>query len=41
MNENDTPVMFIYDNNIPVVKPRKKKKKKAPVIIRNKTRKDD
>ncbi|HGJ5864839.1 MAG TPA: hypothetical protein ACHBZ9_02710 [Arsenophonus nasoniae] len=44
-NENDTPVMFIYDNNIPVVKPRKKKKRKAPVISladfkRNKPRKD-
>ncbi|PAV03199.1 hypothetical protein CBG25_08185 [Arsenophonus sp. ENCA] len=44
-NENDTPVMFIYDNNIPVIKPRKKKRRKAPVISlvdfrRNKTHKD-
>ncbi|HGJ5854969.1 hypothetical protein [Arsenophonus nasoniae] len=46
MNENDTPVMFIYDNNIPVVKPRKKKKRKAPVISladfkKDKTRKNN
>ncbi|PAV01869.1 hypothetical protein CBG25_14195 [Arsenophonus sp. ENCA] len=44
-NENDTPVMFIYDNNIPVIKPRKRKKRKAPVISladfkRNKSRKN-
>ncbi|HGJ5864608.1 hypothetical protein QE197_21680 (plasmid) [Arsenophonus nasoniae] len=31
-SENDAPIMFIYDNNIPVIKPRKKKKRKAPVI---------
>lgn len=24
--------MFIYDNNIPVIKPRKKKRKKAPSL---------
>ncbi|WP_063657516.1 hypothetical protein [Candidatus Arsenophonus triatominarum] len=44
-SENDKSVMFIYDNNIPVIKPRKKKKRKAPVISladfkRNKPRKD-
>lgn len=44
-NENDTPFMFIYDNNIPVIKPRKKKRRKAPVISladfeRNHLRKD-
>ncbi|SPP32658.1 hypothetical protein ARAF_3025 [Arsenophonus endosymbiont of Aleurodicus floccissimus] len=45
-NENHTPVMFIYDNNIPVIKLRKNKKRKAPVISltdfkKDKTRKDN
>ncbi|SPP32662.1 hypothetical protein ARAF_3029 [Arsenophonus endosymbiont of Aleurodicus floccissimus] len=44
-NENHTPVMFIYDNNIPMIKPRKNKKRKASVISladfkRNKPNKD-
>lgn len=44
-NENDAPVMFIYDDNTTVIKSRKKKKRKAPVISladfrRNKTHKD-
>ncbi|WP_063657478.1 hypothetical protein [Candidatus Arsenophonus triatominarum] len=44
-NENDAPVMFIYDNNIPIIKPRKRKRRKAPVISledfrRNKTDKN-
>lgn len=31
-NENDIPVIFIYNNNIPIIRPSKRKKRKASVI---------
>ncbi|MFP3014706.1 MAG: hypothetical protein ACEY29_03635 [Arsenophonus sp.] len=39
-NKNDLHVMFIYYNTVPIIKPRKKKKRKATVISLNDFRKN-